>query len=123
MIRAKSRASVWAILVLAWLFACDVVLPAHAAIGVLDVDDKVNGIDISKAGEPLATDRAVINVQGPQEAEKTKLVAKGPGPSYYWSLFSLHNVTDAPLDFILVVDGQYFAGSGSLKVAPAGQCH
>ena len=120
MIRIGSKAGVWAFLVLAWLFASGAMLPAQAASGVLDVDDKVNGIDISKAGEPLATDRVEINVQGPQEADKTKLVAKGPGPSYYWSLYSLHNVTDVPLDFVLTVKGQYFVGSGSIKVPRAG---
>ncbi len=113
MIRGDKRAKAGFFVVLALLFASlALVLPAHSASGVLDVDGKINGIDISQLREPIVSERPEISVQGPQEKDKTKLIAKGPGPSYYWSLFSLNNVTDAPLDFVLAVDGQYFAGSG-----------
>ena len=121
MIRASNGAGVWVFTVLVWLFACSaLVLPADAASGILDVDGKISGIDISQSREPIVTDRPEISVQGPQEKDKTKLLAKGPGPQYFWSLFSLNNATDAPLDFVLAVDGQYFAGSDVLKVQPFG---
>ncbi len=108
-------------MVLAWLTATGALLDsARAATGILDVDDKVNGIDISQAREPLVSERPEINVQGPDEKDKTKLVAQGPGPSYYWSLFSLNNVTDQPLDFVLAIDAQYYPGSGVFKLVPAG---
>ena len=121
MIRAGLRARVWFFVVLALLFVgSGLVLPAYSASGILDVDGKINGIDISQSREPIVSERPEISVQGPQEKDKTKLLAKGPGPSYYWSLFSLNNVTDAPLDFVLAVDGQYFAGSGLIKAQPFG---
>ena len=121
MIRRALKAKVWVLVALAFLFASSaLVMPARSASGILDVDGKTNGIDISDLREPITTDRTEISVQGPQENVKTKLLAKGPGPSYYWSLFSLNNVTDAPLDFVLAVDGQYFTGSGLLKTLPMG---
>ena len=121
MIRAALKAKVWVFVVLALLFASSaLVLPAHSASGILDVDGIINGIDISQSREPIVTERPEISVQGPQEKDKTKLLAKGPGPTYFWSLFSLNNATDAPLDFILAIDGQYFAGSGLLKTLPMG---
>ncbi len=121
MIRGAFKAKVWGVVVLTWLLASSgLVLPAHSASGILDVDGRTNGLDISQFREPIVTERPEISVQGPQEKEKTKLLAKGPGPNYYWSLFSLNNVTDAPLDFVLAVDGQNFAGSGLIKILPMG---
>ncbi|MEP6828322.1 MAG: sensor domain-containing diguanylate cyclase, partial [Aestuariivirga sp.] len=120
MIRAESRAKVWAFVVLALLCASILLLPARTVASVVDVDEKINGIDISNAPDPLASTRAVIIVHGPLETDRIELAAKGPGPSYYWSVFSFRNVTDAPLDFVVMIDGQYFSGSASLKVPPAG---
>ena len=121
MIRAALKANFSIFVVLAFLSVCNaLVLPAYSASGILDVDGKISGVDISQSREPIVSDRPEISVQGPQEKDKTKLLAKGPGPSYYWSLFSLNNVTDAPLDFVLAVDGQYFAGSGLFNVLPMG---
>jgi diguanylate cyclase (GGDEF)-like protein len=96
-------------------------LPTLGLAGILDVDQNSNEIDLAKYREPIAAERASINVQGPTDPTPATLKGQGPGPTYYWSLFSFHNTTDHDLDFSLVLTPQRFAGSGLLVVKSAGQ--
>ena len=96
-------------------------LPGFGLAGILDVDQNSNEVDLAKYREPIAAQRASINVQGPTDPALATLKAQGPGPTYYWSLFSFHNTTDQPLNFSLVLAPQRFAGSGLLPAKNAGQ--
>jgi diguanylate cyclase (GGDEF)-like protein len=96
-------------------------VPSLGFAGILDVDQNSNEIDLAKYREPISAQRDNINVQGPTDAAPATLKARGPGPTYFWSLFSFHNTTEQPLEFSLVISPQRFAGSGLVMVKNAGQ--
>jgi diguanylate cyclase (GGDEF)-like protein len=101
-----------------------VVLLLHAQLkpvfadAILNVDAKTNQVDLSNYRSPIAAERSKISLQGPGDPKTVALEAKGPGPTYYWSLFSFRNTTDQPLDFVMVIEEQPFVGSGLLPVRP-----
>lgn len=92
---------------------------ARAADAILNVDAKTTQVDLAPYRTPIAAERAKISIQGPGDAQPLELKAKGPGPTYYWSLFSFNNSGDSDLNFVLVVEPQRFAGSGLLTVKPS----
>ena len=106
--------SVCATIVLALLILVSMA-SAHAE-AILDVDANVVQIDLSKYRSPIAAERAQISLQGPGDPKTVALLAKGPGPTYFWSLFSLRNTTDKTLDFVIEFDTQRFIGSGIFPV-------
>ena len=87
-----------------------------SADAILDVDANTVQLDLAKFRSPIAAEREDISLQGPGDSKKTALIAKGPGPTYFWSLFSFRNTTDRPLDFVMVFDSERFVGSGLLPV-------
>jgi len=93
---------------------------AQAAEGALAVDDKSDALDLSTSRNPIVAQRPEISVQGPGESAPVVLKAVGPGPSYYWSLFSFQNTTDHELNFVLAIEPQRFENSGLFSVKPAG---
>ncbi len=74
---------------------------ATAADGMIAVDDQVNALDLSTLRNPIVSQRKDISVQGPQEKAPVTLTATGPGPSYYWSLYSFQNTTGHPLVLVM----------------------
>ena len=102
------------------LFVCALLFAANTvfAEAILDVDANTIQVELSKYRSPIGAERAQISLQGPGDPKKVTLQARGPGPTYYWSLFSFENKTDRPLDFILDVEQQVFVGSGLLPVKP-----
>ena len=88
------------------------------ADAILDVDVKTNQVDLSNYRSPIAAERSKISLQGPGDPKTVSLQAKGPGPTYFWSLFSIHNTTDQALDFVMDIEEQPFVGSGILPVRP-----
>jgi diguanylate cyclase (GGDEF)-like protein len=88
------------------------------ADAILDVDAKTVQVDLSNYRSPIAAERSKISLQGPGDPKTVSLEAKGPGPTYFWSLFSFHNTTDQPLDFVMDIESQPFVGSGILPVRP-----
>ena len=74
---------------------------ASAADGMIPVDDQANGLDLANLRNPIVSLRKEIPVQGPQEKSPVTLTASGPGPSYYWSLYSFQNSTDHPLAVVM----------------------
>ncbi len=104
----------------AMIFVCALLFAAGTACAeaILDVDANTVQVDLSKYRSPIAAERAQISLQGPGDPKKVTLQARGPGPTYYWSLFSFENKTDRPLDFVLDVEQQLFVGSGLLPVKP-----
>jgi diguanylate cyclase (GGDEF)-like protein len=95
--------------------------PIIAAESVLDVSSKASFYDLDKFRTPIAAERNKISVQGPGDEQPMELVAKGPGPAFYWSLFSFNNTDASKLDFVLGVPRQRFAGSGLLNVKQMGE--
>ncbi len=93
---------------------------AQAAPGALVVDDKSDALDLATALNPIVAQRPEISVQGPGETAPAVLKAVGPGPGYYWSLFSFQNSTDRDLTFVLAIEPQRFENSGLFIVKPAG---
>jgi diguanylate cyclase (GGDEF)-like protein len=98
-----------------------VIKPAQAAESILDVDSKTKIYDLEKFRTPIAAERNKIAVQGPGDEQPLDLVAKGPGPTFFWSLFSFNNVEKTNLDFVLGIPRQRFAGSGLLNVKEMGE--
>ena len=88
------------------------------ADAILNVDAKTIQVDLSNYRSPIAAERPKISLQGPGDPKTISLEAKGPGPTYFWSLFSIHNTTDQPLDFVMDIESQPFVGSGILPVRP-----
>ena len=74
---------------------------ASAADGMIPVDDQANGLDLASLRNPIVSQRTDISVQGPQEKSPVTLTASGPGPSYYWSLYSFQNSTNHPLSVVM----------------------
>ena len=93
--------------------------PAHAD-GSINVGTGTTQIDLAKLGSPVLSIKPSITVHGMGDSTSRNLVAKGPGPNYYWSLFAIHNSADHPLDLVLTADAQKFTGSGLVFVKPAG---
>ena len=93
-------------------------MKAVRADAILDVDANSVQIDLGKYRSPIAAERAQISLQGPGDPKTVALLAKGPGPTYFWSLFSLRNTTDKGLDFVIEIDTQRFVGSGLFPVKP-----
>ena len=91
--------------------------PVHAD-AILDVDANTIQIDLAKFRSPIAAERQQISLQGPGDPSKVTLDAKGPGPTYFWSLFSFRNTTDKALDLVIEFDSQRFVGTGVLSVKP-----
>lgn len=116
MIRLLGNARTLLLVLLVFLAA-----PGVGLAGILDVDQNSNEVNLAAYREPIAAQRANINVQGPTDPALATLNAVGPGPTYYWSLFSFHNTTDQPLNFSLVLAPQRFAGSGFLPAKNVGQ--
>ncbi|MEO9168837.1 MAG: EAL domain-containing protein, partial [Aestuariivirga sp.] len=95
-------------------------LPAAAADGSLTVDAHTNGLSLNANRNPIVSDKTEISVLGPQEKNNTILKAQGPGPRYYWSLFSFENSEGTALDLVLAIEPQRFPGSGFWPVAVPG---
>ena len=93
-------------------------MKAVQADAILDVDANIVQIDLAKYRSPIAAERAQISLQGPGDPKTVALLAKGPGPTYFWSLFSLRNTTDKELDFVIEIETQRFVGSGLFPVKP-----
>jgi diguanylate cyclase (GGDEF)-like protein len=74
---------------------------AGAADGMIPVDDQAKGLDLASLRNPIVSQRTDISVQGPQEKSPATLTASGPGPSYYWSLYSFQNSTNHPLSVVM----------------------
>jgi diguanylate cyclase (GGDEF)-like protein/PAS domain S-box-containing protein len=100
------------------MFVCALLFSANFACAeaILDVDANTVQVELSKFRSPIAAERAQITLQGPGDPKKVTLKAIGPGPTYYWSLYSFENKSDRPLDFVLDVEQQVFVGSGFLPV-------
>jgi diguanylate cyclase (GGDEF)-like protein len=95
--------------------------PIIAADKILEVDAKTTFVNLETYRTPIAAERDSISVRGPGDAEPTKLQAKGPGPTYFWSLYAIQNKSDVELDFALALDPQHFVGSGLINLKPIGQ--
>ncbi len=89
---------------------------SFAAEAILNVDAKTTQVDLAPYRTPIAAERDQISIQGPGDARPLELKAKGPGPTFYWSLFSFNNSGGTDLEFILVVEPQRFAGSGLINI-------
>lgn len=120
MIRLGKSSKTFGPVCAAILFVCALLFAANTvfAEAILDVDSNTIQVELSKYRSPIGAERAQISLQGPGDPKKVTLQARGPGPTYYWSLFSFENKTDRPLDFILDVEQQVFVGSGLLPVKP-----
>lgn len=88
------------------------------ADAILDVDANTVQVDLAKYRSPIAAERPNISLQGPSDPKTIALQAKGPGPTYFWSLFSFRNSTDKTLDFIIELESQRFISSGLWNVNP-----
>jgi diguanylate cyclase (GGDEF)-like protein len=91
-----------------------------AANAILDVDTNTTTVDLANFRTPIAAERDTISIQGPGDSQPMQLQAKGPGPTYYWSLYSFQNKSDGELDFVLALDAQHFVGSGLLNLKAIG---
>jgi diguanylate cyclase (GGDEF)-like protein len=121
MIRGNKSAKVLFFAFAIFLCAAFGALPhARAADGALAVDDKSDALDLAEARNPIVSQRSEISVQGPGEKAPILLKAIGPGPNFYWSLFSFQNNTDHDLTFVLAIEPQRFENSGLVAVKPAG---
>lgn len=94
---------------------------AIAATSILNVDQSTTSVDIAEFGKSIAKSENTITIQGPGDAQPADIHAKGDGPIYYWSLYSIHNSGDSALDFVVEIDPQHFAGSGILKLEAFGE--
>ncbi len=102
------------------IVVCALLISVRVAFAeaILDVDASTVQVELSKFRSPIAAERAQISLQGPGDPKKVTLQAKGPGPTYYWSLYSFENKSDRPLDFVLDIQQPVFVGSGLLPVKP-----
>lgn len=105
---------------LALLVLMAATLPATAQDDSVSVDARTNGLSLAAQRNPIVSDKNEISVLGPQEKDKTILKAQGPGPRYYWSLFSFQNTEGTALDLVLAMEPQRFPGSGLWPVAEPG---
>jgi diguanylate cyclase (GGDEF)-like protein len=94
---------------------------SFAANKILQVDDKTIFVDLAEYRTPIAAERDAISVKGPGDPQTTTLQAKGPGPTYYWSLYAIENKTDVQLDFTLAIDTHHFVGSGLMHLTAVGR--
>ena len=92
----------------------------YAAASIVHVDSNTTNVDLSDLGKAIIAPNNTIVLQGPGDATPVTIPAKGAGPTYYWSLFSVHNGSNVNLDFVLVVEPQRFAGSGLIQLQPFG---
>ena len=97
------------------IFVC--ARPANAD-AILDVDANTTQLDLAKYRSPIAAERPQISLQGPGDPKTIALEAKGPGPTYFWSLFSFRNTSDKPLDLVVEFTTERFVGSGIFPVKP-----
>jgi diguanylate cyclase (GGDEF)-like protein len=93
---------------------------AYAANTILNVDEKTTSLDLASYRTPIAAERDKISIQGPGDPQPMQLQAKGPGPTYFWSLYSIRNKGDTDLDFVLSLDAQHFVGSGLFNIKSIG---
>ena len=63
---------------------------SFAAEAILNVDAKTTQVDLAPYRTPIAAERDQISIQGPGDARPLELKAKGPGPTFYWSLYSFN---------------------------------
>ena len=112
---------IFAVIISLWAFLSIVsTTPAWSATSILNVDQNTSALDISEFGKAVPPTKSILTIQGPGDAQAVDLVGKGPGPEFYWSLYSIHNSSDVALDFIIEVEPQHFAGSGLLRLLPFG---
>lgn len=102
------------------IVCCFATTPAWSATSILNVDSKTISIDLSPFGKAVPPTKNILTIQGPGDAKSVDMEGKGPGPDFYWSLFSVHNSSDLSLDFVLEVETQRFAGSGLINLLPYG---
>ena len=93
---------------------------SFAASTVINVDSNTTSIDLTDLGSTQKLQSNTLIVAGPGDAVKANIKAKGPGPVYFWSLYSVHNTSNLNLDFVLAIEPQRFAGSGLLQLLPFG---
>jgi diguanylate cyclase (GGDEF)-like protein len=94
--------------------------PLQAATSILNVDQNTIAVDISDFGKAIIAPKNSITIQGPGDPQPIDLNAKGQGPEFYWSLYSIHNASDTSLDLVIDVEAQRFAGSGLVNIVPFG---
>lgn len=99
------------------VFFCSLIsVPAAAADAILAIDADTVSVDLANFRSPIAAERDKISIRGPGDAQPMQLQAKGPGPTYFWSLYSMQNKADKELDFVLVLDTHHFGNSGLMSL-------
>ncbi len=94
--------------------------PSYAVATIVNVDSNTTSIDLTDLGKSINTPNNTITLQGPGDPASVVIPAKGLGPTYFWSFYSIHNTSDLNLDFVLAIEPQRFAGSGILQMQPFG---
>jgi diguanylate cyclase (GGDEF)-like protein/PAS domain S-box-containing protein len=120
-INQYKRFKVFAVILAAILvFGIGLMPPSNAATSILNVDSNTTSIDLTDFGKTITATKPAISIQGPGDAQPVELQGDGPGPNYYWSLYSIRNSSDANLEFVVDAEAQGFAGSGLLNLRPLG---
>jgi diguanylate cyclase (GGDEF)-like protein len=94
--------------------------PLRAATTILNVDQNTTSVDITDFGKAIVAPKSTITIQGPGDPQPVDLNAKGQGPEFYWSLYSVRNSGETNLDLVIAADPLHFSGSGLLRLAPFG---
>jgi hypothetical protein len=81
-------------------------------------------VDLSQHGTRVAAQRRNVALEVPGESDGARMVldlrATGPGPEYYWTVYTVTNGDTAERDFVFAIDDQRFTASGYFNLQPMG---
>jgi diguanylate cyclase (GGDEF)-like protein len=100
-------------------------IPVSRAETLIDLAPGTQVVDLSVHGATVETDRSKIAVELPENRYMQKTVldldATGRGPKYTWTVYSIHNASDARREFVIAIDAQRLSASHLFFMKPFGR--
>ncbi|MCA0433374.1 MAG: GGDEF and EAL domain-containing protein [Proteobacteria bacterium] len=94
------------------------------AEGIVEIPARLTILDLSAAATPVVTTRQNATIQIPGGSGDAPAVlqlnAKGRGPEYKWTVFTVRNSAPSQRKLVLLIEEQRFVGSGILVIKPYG---
>ena len=96
-----------------------------AAETTAEIPANLGVVDLAGFATPVAANRQNVAIEVPGDLGGARQVlnlrARGQGPEYNWTVFTIHNAAPADRKLVMLVEEQRFAGSGILQLKLFGQ--
>jgi diguanylate cyclase (GGDEF)-like protein len=121
--RGFCAASCWTVTLIVQLLFMFAAIPRAETL--ISIPPSTQVVDLSVHGAIVEAERSRIAVELPENPYMPKtmldLDSTGAGPRYNWTVYTIHNASNLPRDFVVAIDAQRLAASGLLSLRPFGR--